>query len=270
MGDLRAFKDAKAKEIGALKAKGEARLRKEIGDFAGTNGKRPDFAEALRRGREKRGIALVAEYKRASPSRGEIRSDLSPEDAAAAYREADAVSVLTEESRFGGSPDHLRAMAASSGLPVLRKDFVFHPLQVLETALTPASAVLLVVRAISSEKELASLVALAESLDLTPVVEVFGADELTAARSVGARVIQINARDLETFKVDFPASLKLIVSRPPRGNEIFVAASGISDAADMALARKAGFSAALVGTAIMESDDPGKKIRELLAPGNFL
>ncbi|MDR1314748.1 MAG: indole-3-glycerol-phosphate synthase [Deltaproteobacteria bacterium] len=255
---IAAFKDAKATEIDALKALGReelaARARSELEVF-----RPPDFQKALEAGFAKRGLAVIAEYKRASPSEGEIEMSVTPEEAAEAYGEADCLSVLTEESFFRGDISFLRRMS-HCGAPVLRKDFVFHPLQVLDTAARRASAVLFIVRLIPSVAELRELMLLAASLGLAQVVEVLGEEDLDAARSAGAGIVQVNARDLHTLKVDFLASMRLIEAHPPRPGEFFIAASGLKDAVDLKLARRCGFKGALVGTALME----GGRLRERL------
>ncbi|MDR1080103.1 MAG: indole-3-glycerol-phosphate synthase [Deltaproteobacteria bacterium] len=264
-----AFKDAKADEIAALKGLGraelEARARREGELFSP-----PDFAGALEAGVRARGIAVIAEYKRASPSLGEIETGVAPEEAAEAFRDADCMSVLTEPRFFMGDISFLPRMSFA-GVPMLRKDFVFHPLQILDTAARRASAVLLIVRFIPGVAELRELVLLARSLGLAPVVEVLGADELDTARSAGADIVQVNARDLDTLKVDLLASLRLIESNPPRPGEFFIAASGLRDATDMRLARLAGFRGALVGTALMRGGRPRERLSEFLegmkAPG---
>ncbi|MDR1035336.1 MAG: indole-3-glycerol-phosphate synthase [Deltaproteobacteria bacterium] len=259
---IQAFKDAKAAEIGALKELGraelEARARCERETF-----RPPDFQKALEAGHAARGLAVIAEYKRASPSLGEIETGVSPEEAVEAYRAADCVSVLTEETFFSGDLSYLPRMSFA-GVPLLRKDFVFHPLQVLDTAARRASAVLLIVRLIPGVAELRELMLLARSLGLAPVVEVLGADDLDTARSAGAAIVQVNARDLDTLKVDFLASMRLVEANPPRPGEFFIAASGLGDAVDLRIARRNGFRGALVGTALMRGGRPAEKLAELL------
>ncbi|MDR3154077.1 MAG: indole-3-glycerol-phosphate synthase [Deltaproteobacteria bacterium] len=258
-GGLEAFKAAKEEEIKALKAIGRpaleqsARCEREV--F-----RPPDFLKALEAGAAGRGIAVIAEYKRASPSLGEIELGISPEEAVEAFREADCVSVLTEGKFFKGEIEYLQRMSYK-GLPLLRKDFVFSPLQVLDTAARRASALLFIVRVTPGVAELRELLLLAGSLGLASVVEVFDAEDLDIARAAGARIIQVNARDLDTLKVDFLASLRLIESCPPREGEFFIAASGLKDAVDLRIARRAGFRGALIGTALMR----GGGLREKLA-----
>ncbi|MDR2613089.1 MAG: indole-3-glycerol-phosphate synthase, partial [Deltaproteobacteria bacterium] len=260
---MQAFKDAKAGEIRALKEMGRAELeqraRCEREAF-----RPPDFLGRLRDGRAARGLAIVAEYKRASPSRGEIEMGVTPEEAAEAYREADCISVLTEGSFFRGDLSFLPRMSFK-GIPLLRKDFVFHPLQILDTAARRASAVLLISRLLAGVAELRELMLLSRSAGLAPVVEVFGAAELEDARSAGAEIIQVNARDLDTLRVDFLASLRLLEEHPGSPGEFFIAASGLRDAVDLRLARRLGFGGALVGTSLMEGGRPAERLAGLLA-----
>jgi indole-3-glycerol phosphate synthase len=260
---IREFREAKEQEIRELKALGRAELeqraRCEREVF-----RPPDFLKALESGEARRGIGVVAEYKRASPSLGTIEEGVTPEEAVEAFREADCVSVLTEGSFFGGELGYLPRMSFK-GTPLMRKDFVFHPLQVYDTAARRASAVLFIVRFVPAVSELRELILLARSLGLTPVTEVFGAEDLEVARSAGAGIIQVNSRDLETLRVDFLASLRLAHRFPPEQGEFFVAASGMADSVDLMIARRAGFRAALVGTALMLGGDPGARLAELLA-----
>ena len=166
-----------------------------------------------------------------------------------------------EEVYFKGSINYLFEMGP---LPLLRKDFIMHPLQVEATARTPASAILLIVRLTQDEKLARSLHKLALDLGLTPVVEVHGASELETASALGANVIQVNARNLSTLKVDFSESLRLIEAHPPRDGEFWVAASGVRDALDLRLLVKAGYGAALVGTALMRDPSPGDALARML------
>jgi indole-3-glycerol phosphate synthase len=224
---------------------------------------RPGFGEALARGRKARGLGVIAEYKRASPSLGDINLGLGPEDAARHYALADCLSVLTEEAWFKGSLGYLGRMAFA-GKPLLRKDFIFDPLQIRETAETPASAVLLMVRLTPDRALLAELRAAAVEAGLEPVVEVFDRGELGLARDIGATLIQFNARDLGTLKVDAAKALALASQAPPLPGELYVAASGLSAPGDLARAAEGGFGAALIGTRLMRAADPGLELAALL------
>lgn len=209
---------------------------------------------------------VVAEFKRASPSRGDILLDLAPEEAARQYAAGGAacLSVLTEEAHFKGKIGYLGRMAGA-GLPLLRKDFVLDPLQVLATAATPASALLLIVRLTPEVALLRRLRELAESLGMDAVVEVFDAEDLALARESGARLIQVNARNLDTLKVDRAACLRLAERYAPRTDEVWIAASGMSRPEHLRQAGDAGYRAALVGTSLMEGGAPGTALAALVA-----
>ncbi len=263
---LERFHQAKQAEVAAL------RLAAERGSLpALLTAPRPDFAAALRTPARRAPLAVVAEYKRASPSRGVIREDLDVEEVVRQYAAAgaSALSILTEETYFHGRPDFLSSAAApglypATPLPLLRKDFIFDPLQVRATAATPASALLLIVRLTPEATVLRRLREEAESFGMHAVVEVFDAADLRLARESGARIIQVNARDLQTFAVDRAACLALAEACPPENHEIWVAASGISEPEHLVLAASAGYRAALVGTALMEHVRPGAALAALL------
>lgn len=206
-------------------------------------------------------IQIIAEYKRASPSKGMISTRYLPEDIATLYTQggARAISVLTEERYFDGRLDYLEQIAQHTALPLLRKDFIFDELQVLETATTPASAVLLIVALTPTVEHLYRLRTLAESYGIQAVVEIFNEQELDMARASGARYIQVNSRNLETLVVDPQNTLRLMNYR--HDSEFWIAASGISSRTD--LNRLTGYDAALIGTALMASPDPLTTLRSL-------
>lgn len=220
--------------------------------------------------------AVIAEYKRASPSRGWIQQHLSPEEVGAAYQQAGAaaMSVLTEESHFHGHMTHLeRVHAAGVMLPLLRKDFIFDPLQIVHSASTPAAAILLIVSLTPSPVVLRDLREQAEALGMDAVVEVFTATELDIARESGARIIQVNARNLTSFQIDMEASLalaRLYRHRDSAGctagntQERWVAASGVTEHSHLTAAVDAGFDAVLVGTSLMEQGQPAQALTALL------
>ncbi|MBO4793653.1 MAG: indole-3-glycerol-phosphate synthase [Deltaproteobacteria bacterium] len=263
---LSRFVQAKAGEL--------RRLEQMAGSMQPLQEVRPSFSGALEAGRNRDGIAVIAEYKRRSPSAGVLCEALAPDEVARQYAVAGAscMSVLTEEQYFGGSLGDLSqasegVQAAAKGghvLPILRKDFLFHPLQVLATACTRASALLLIVRQTPESGLLRSLREQAESFGLDAVVEVFDENDLRLARESGARIIQVNARDLKTFKVDRNACLELVRHNPPLAGEIWIAASGMDRAEHVLSARESGFSAALIGSALMRGGHPGEKLAELL------
>lgn len=207
---------------------------------------------------------VIAECKRRSPSRGILRRDYRPEAIAAAYERngAAAVSVLTEPTFFDGSLDHLRAVRAAVGIPVLRKDFIVSPYQLLEAATAGADAVLLIAAALD-DAALGALRSRATELNLGVLVEVHDADELERAVRAGATVIGVNNRNLRTLAVDVEASHRLATQMPP--GAIGVAESGLRTSADVARLGAAGYSAFLIGETFMTAPDPGAALRGLLA-----
>ncbi len=212
-------------------------------------------------------LPVIAEFKRASPSRGIICRDVEPEDAARQYTQngASALSVLTEERWFQGQLSFLARMAAvSPGIPLLRKDFLFHPAQIAASLATPSSAILLIVRLTPDARVLRELREQAEKGGMEAVVEIFSENDLRIARESGARIIQVNARDLETLKVDPRAALRLIGENPPESGELWIAASGMGSLDDLVSASHAGYHAALVGSALMEKGTPGASLKRLL------
>lgn len=196
-------------------------------------------------------LHVVAEFKRSSPSAGVINDSLAPADVARQYAAggASCMSVLTEQKYFTGHVQDLAA-AAPAGLPLLRKDFIFHELQVRQTFATPASALLLIVALTPDAAHLRALRELAEEQGIHAVVEVFTPAELDLARESGARIIQVNARNLETFRTDREEGLKLAALRAP--GEVWIAASAMSARSHLQDAAAAGYHAALVGTALMQ------------------
>ncbi len=221
-------------------------------------GPRPSFSDALLAAGPG---AVIAEYKRASPSAGDINPGLSPETVAAMYAAsgAAAISVLTEETYFKGSIEHLEA-ASHAGLPLLRKDFLLHPLQVVETAATRASALLLIVRMLTDD-ELSEMLGLTYDLGLEAVVEIFDEADLGRAEAAGAHIIQVNNRDLDTLQTDLAVSRRLAPLK--RAGRIWISASGIKTRADVLAMAGLGYDAVLVGTSIMSRPDPGAALAVL-------
>jgi indole-3-glycerol phosphate synthase len=216
-------------------------------------------------------VNLIAEVKRASPSAGVIREDFDPAAIARAYEAggADAVSVLTDETYFQGSLDHLRAVREAVSLPVLRKDFLIDPSQLYESRAAGADAVLLIAAALPPG-ELMDLMILAAELRLTALVEVHGADEIMQVRSMvgfphrGYSLLGINNRDLTTFEVDVGTTLRLaglVDEAVP-----IVSESGIRTRRDVQRLRAAGVRGILVGETFMRSDDVAGEIDALLGP----
>ena len=251
---LEKFRAAKQREVHALaKLEKQGRLPEPFAGF------RPSFAMALLAAKP---FAVIAEYKRASPSKGVIRLDLGPEDVAGAYASggAAALSVLTEEDHFRGEIGFLARMTGP-GLPLLRKDFLLDPLQVAQTAATPASALLLIARMLD-EHMLAGMQERTILAGMEAVVEVFDQADLDKARASGARIIQVNNRDLDTLAVDLEVSKRLAAERDPA--ETWISASGILKPADLARVRDWGYNAALVGTSLMAQGDPGHNLTILV------
>ena len=205
--------------------------------------------------------AVIAEVKRSSPSAGMI-AEADPGARARAYEAAGAtaVSVLTEPRHFEGSLADLRAVHLAVGVPVLRKDFLVHPSQVIEARAEGADAVLLIAAALSGS-ELGAMLATANDLGLGALVETHSEEDLEKALSTGAEVIGVNARDLETLDVDPARALELVAMVPE--DRIAVAESGLATREQVARAVEAGARAILVGEALMRAEDPGAKIREL-------
>ena len=216
---------------------------------------------AVRRGPD--GPRLVAEVKRRSPSRGDIRVDLDPAALAAAYAAggAAAVSVLTEPRHFAGSPEDLLAVRAAVDLPVLRKDFVTTPYQVWEARAWGADAVLLIVAALDAAA-VRALLAEATAAGLDALVEVHTVAEAAAAAEAGATLVGVNARNLATLEVD-PGRFAAVRDALP-GGAVLVAESGIRGRADVEAAAAAGADAVLVGETLVRAADPARAVRELL------
>ena len=218
-----------------------------------------DFAAALRGDQ----VRLIAEVKRASPSRGILCPDFDPVMLATGYARggAAAISVLTEENYFGGSLDHLVAIREAVKLPLLRKDFIFDPYQVYETAACGADALLLIV-AILGQEQLSELLSLSRELGLECLVEVHNQAEISRALASGARVIGINNRNLRNFEVDINTTRRL---RPllPRG-QIVVSESGIRTRQDIKKLGGWGVNAVLIGEALVTAGDIPARMKDFL------
>jgi indole-3-glycerol phosphate synthase len=224
-------------------------------------GRKPrDFRAAL----SGDGVKLIAEIKKASPSRGLLCPDFRPAELARTYERngAAAISVLTETHYFQGSFDHLATVRESAGLPLLRKDFIFDEYQVYETAAGGADALLLIA-AILHPELLSSLLKLSRSLGLECLVEVHTESETAIALNSGAEIIGINNRDLNTFKTDIHTTRRLRSLVP--GDKIVVSESGIRRRDDIIKLRNWGVNAVLVGEALVTAPDIPARIKELLA-----
>jgi indole-3-glycerol phosphate synthase len=218
------------------------------------------FSEALVRP----GVSLIAEYKRRSPSAGEIREGVSVPEVVQAYERggASALSILTERDHFGGSIEDLRAARAASGLPILRKDFVIDPYQVYESAAAGADAILLIV-AVLEPRQLGELFAEAMNIDLDVLVEVHDEEELeTALEVVDADLIGINNRDLNDFTVDIERTFDLL-SDVPTGKTV-VSESGFTSRDELDELERVGVDAVLVGESLMRAPDMELAARTLL------
>jgi indole-3-glycerol phosphate synthase len=208
--------------------------------------------------------AIIAEIKKASPSKGVLASDFDPVAIARSYElgGAAALSVLTDAPNFQGNLDHLRAARSQVSLPVLRKDFTIGEFDVIEAAAAGADAILLIA-AILDELQLRRYRELAEQYRISALVEVHNEEELAAAAASGAGVIGVNNRNLRTFEVNLNVALRLAVRMPKCA--IRVAESGIHSASDIRMLRTAGYSAFLVGEHLMKSGDPAAAIQALIA-----
>lgn len=224
----------------------------------------PSFAAALRRvdGR----LAVIGEIKRRSPSAGDIKAGASSLEQARRYQGAgvDALSVLTDAKYFGGTLDDLRGVTAEFRVapparPCLRKDFFVHPIQVLQAREAGASAILIILRALSNE-EIKVLHAAATSAGLAALFEIHTEAEIARAVGHGARIIGVNNRDLAIFKTDLALSERLIPQFPR--DVIAVSESGISTGADASRVRSAGAHAILVGEALMRAPDPSALVAD--------
>jgi indole-3-glycerol phosphate synthase len=219
------------------------------------------FTTALRASSETE-MAVIAEVKRRSPSKGDLAADLDPAATATAYQAGGAacLSVLTDAEWFGGSADDLQAARAAVTVPVLRKDFTVSARDVCDARLMGADAVLLIVAALD-EAELAELHALATELTLDVLVEVHDEAELARALAVGAAVVGVNQRDLVTFEVDTARAERVAAAMP--GGVVRVAESGIRDAEDVIRLADAGFHAVLVGESVVTAGDPAQSVTAL-------
>jgi indole-3-glycerol phosphate synthase len=219
------------------------------------------FSQALRNSTP----AIIAEIKKASPSKGLLKQNFHPAFMAHAYEQGGAacLSVLTDKRYFEGSLLDLEAARASANLPILRKDFIIDRLQIFEAAAHNADAILLIAAILDTE-QLSSFRELATSLSLASLIEVHNKEELAKATDSGAEIIGVNNRNLETFEVSLDTSLRLSLCMP--ANVIRISESGIHRRADIDLLRGAGFDAFLIGESLMTSRDPTASLRALLQP----
>jgi indole-3-glycerol phosphate synthase len=212
-----------------------------------------------------KGVNIIAEFKRRSPSAGTIRKDLSANDVATRYERggACAISVLTDEQYFGGSISDLQAIRASTVLPLLRKDFIIDEIQIYEAAVVGADAVLLIAAALD-DAPLAKLRAVAEDeLGLDAVVEVHTSEELRRAVRAGARIIGVNNRDLQTFRTSLDTSERIIAEAPR--DRIMISESGLQTPKSLRHLKALGFRGFLIGEALMRAPDPEAALRDFIA-----
>ena len=206
--------------------------------------------------------AVIAEVKKASPSRGVLRTDFIPADIAQSYAEFDAacLSVLTDKDFFQGSVDYLKQARASCSLPVLRKDFMIDPYQIYESRVMGADCILLIAACLD-DAQMKAMEALAFSLDMAVLVEVHDEAELERALKLKTSLIGINNRNLKTFEVSLDTTLRMISKVP--ADRILVTESGIATPADVQQLRAAGVNAFLIGEAFMRAEDPGVALAQL-------
>lgn len=246
--------ETKKEEVAQLKKETtEAQLKKEIAGFAPCR----DFKKAL----TSSDCNIIAEVKCASPSRGWLVTDFDPLRIARIYEQngAAAISMLTDEKYFSGHKNYLKQIRPTVQLPLLRKDFIVDPLQIFETRIIGADAVLLIVRVLG--EKLADFISLSGEVGLSQLVEVHSQEELDLALAAGAEIIGINNRDLDTFITDIETSVKLKKRIPE--NNLVVAESGIRKRKDIELLIKAGIKTFLIGEHLVTAPDIGKKLREL-------
>ncbi|HEY0953878.1 MAG: indole-3-glycerol phosphate synthase TrpC [Pseudomonadota bacterium] len=251
--------DVKRQEIAAAtKRKSLAAMRADAESRVLTR----DFVGAMRAKVAAGKAAVIAEIKKASPSKGVLRADFEPADIAQSYAEhgAACLSVLTDRQFFQGQPDYLKQARASCELPVLRKDFMVDPYQIYESRAMGADCILLIAACLE-DAQMAELEAIARSLDMAVLVEVHDAAELERALKLKTPLVGINNRNLRTFEVTLETTLSLRDRVP--ADRLLVTESGILGRADVLRMREAGVNAFLVGEAFMRAPDPGVALAEL-------
>jgi len=242
----------KKKSLAAMRADAESRVLTR------------DFEGAMRAKIAAGQAAVIAEIKKASPSKGVLREDFVPADIAQSYAEhgAACLSVLTDQSFFQGSNDYLKQARASCDLPVLRKDFMVDAYQVYEARAIGADCILLIAACLD-DAQMADLEAVARSLDMAVLVEVHDRAELERALRLKTRLVGINNRNLRSFEVSLQTTLDMLPEVP--ADRLLVTESGILGAADVQRMRQAQVHAFLVGEAFMRAPDPGQALAQLFA-----
>jgi indole-3-glycerol phosphate synthase len=255
--------EAKAERLEhAKRAKPLGELLEEVSSLKRRSPMGGSLKSALKR---QAGVNIIAEIKRRSPSKGIISENFDPARTAEQFAQsaAAAISVLTEEDFFDGSPNHLRAVRCTvTGLPLLRKDFIFDEYQIYESAAMGADAVLLIA-AILSDDLLAQLLSTAKRVGLEALVEVHTAEQMKRAAGAGAQLIGVNNRDLRTFNVELETSLRLAELAP--ADAILVSESGINTGEEIKRLKSAGYHAFLIGERLMREPDPGVALAQLMA-----
>ena len=261
-----------AKELNVKREEVAAALRKRsLADMRADAESRVltrDFAGALRRKIAAGQAAVIAEVKKASPSKGVLREDFIPADIAQSYAEGDGkvsaacLSVLTDRQFFQGQPDYLKQARASCDLPVLRKDFMVDPYQIYESRAMGADCILLIAACLDDAR-MAELEAIALGLDMAVLVEVHDADELDRALRLRTPLVGINNRNLRTFEVSLDTTLSLRARIP--ADRLLVTESGILGRSDVQRMRDGGVHAFLVGEAFMRAPEPGEALAQLFA-----
>jgi len=255
--------DVKATEIAAAqKARDFNSLRRDVESDTALRADVRGFEASLRRSIDAGRAGVIAEIKKASPSKGVIRADFRPADIAQSYAAggASCLSVLTDVQFFQGSPDYLKQARAACDLPVIRKDFIIDPYQVYEARAMGADAILLIVAALDHGL-MADLEACAQELGMDVLVEVHDGNELDAALKLNTRLLGINNRNLRTFEVTLDTTVGLLPRIP--AERLVVTESGILGGADVKRMRDADVHAFLVGEAFMRAPDPGTELRRL-------
>ena len=255
--------DRKRKAIAQLRADPASRDFGERALEIRKNAQAHRFLRALESDPQR--LIIIAEFKRRSPSVGIIRDDLTVSEIVRCYERggAAAISVLTDEEYFGGSIGDLCTARSVTKLPLLRKDFIIDPIQILEAATAGADAVLLIVAALD-DVSLGQLRTLAEDeLGLDALVEVHSSEELTRALNAGAKIIGVNNRDLRTFRVSLNTSERLIAEAPR--DKIMISESGLHRTDSLLHLHKLGFRGFLIGQALMRAPDPEAALRDLVA-----
>lgn len=249
-----------AKKLCVAKRRQETGMSKLVADAYDARASREPHR--LRSALSGEGINIIAEFKRASPSKGIINDTLNAADVGRIYETAGAgaISVLTEEDYFKGSFDDLRAMRGAVGIPILQKDFIFSEFQIYEAAIAGADAILLIV-AMLDDVTLGNLYGIAGELGIDALVEVHNKEEMSRAAAIGAAIIGVNNRDLKTFKVSLDISYDLMKDAP--AGAIMVTESGLKTRDDIQSLKRCGYDGFLIGETLMRSGDPEEALKAL-------